>query len=296
VPEVSRPQIQENGTQSIKTGETNMFRYIIGGLAAISIFSSTLCTAAVKVTPQLTQELMLKSGVKKQVEQLPALVLYGMDQAIQNSQQSLPPGIYENLKLAVLSSFRAGPILNKVQLNIENNLNKYDVEAILQWLKSPLGEKITKLEESAATPSAYEAMESMKEKLLQDTARVKRTRKLDEAIKGSESLLSLAVNTQKAIATSIASELAPDDPGLFEQIVEGTMAGRKQLESVIKDNTLVSLLSTYRALKDDEIDKYIDFASSDLGRRYHKTIIDGINSGFLSASRNVGKLFVQALR
>ena len=274
----------------------NMLRYIIGGLAAISIFSSTLCSAAVKVTPQLTQELMLKSGVKKQVEQLPKLVLYGMDQALQNSQQSLPPDIHANLKLAVLSSFRAGPILNKIQLNIENNLNKNEVEAILQWLKSPLGEKITKLEESAATPSAYEAMEAMKEKLLQDSARVKKIRKLDEAIKGTESLLYLAASTQKAITTSMAAELAPDDPDMFEQIVEDTMGGRKQLESAIKDNTLVSLLSTYRALKDEEIDKYIDFASSDLGRKYHKTIIDGINSGFLSASRDVGKLFVQALR
>jgi hypothetical protein len=239
--------------------------------------------------------LMVKSGVKKQVEQLPKLVLYGMDQALQHSQQSLPPDIHANLKLAVLASFRAGPVLNKIQLNIENNLNKNEVEAILQWLKSPLGEKITKLEESAATPSAYESMESMKEKLLQDSARVKKIRKLDEAIKGTESLLYLAVNAQKAITASMAAELAPDDPGMFEQIVEDTVGGRKQLESVIRDNTLVSLLYTYRALKDDEIDKYIDFASSDLGRKYHKTIIDGINSGFLSASRDAGKLFVQAL-
>ena len=125
--------------------------------------------------------------------------------------------------------------------------------------------------------------------------RIGPARKLDEAIKGTESLLYLAVNAQKAITTSMAEELAPDDPGMFEQIVEDTVGGRKQLESVIKDSTLVSFLYTYRALKDDEIDKYIDFASSALGRKYHKAIIDGINSGFLSASRDAGKLFVQAL-
>ncbi len=273
-----------------------MFRYIIGALAAISIFSSTLCSAAVKATPQMTQALMAKSGVNKQVEQIPMLMLYGMNEAIQQSQQPIPPDVFENLKQAVLASFRADSMLEKIQQNIEKNLNTYDVEAILQWLTSPLGEKITKLEVAASTSSAYETITSMKDELLKDTARVKKIRKLDAAIKATESSVDLALNTQIAVASSMAAAFAPDDPALFDQIVKSTEAGRKQLETVVKEQTLVSLLYTYRTLKDDEIDKYIDFASSDLGRRYQAVMNDGLNSGVLSASREVGKSFGQTLR
>ena len=273
-----------------------MFRYFVGALAALSIFGSTLCFAAATATPQLVQALMSKSGVTKQVEQMPLLVMYGIDQAFLHSQPSLSPDMYVKLKHAAVSSFRAAPILVKIQQNIENKFNKYDIEAILQWLTSPLGEKITKLEESASSPSAYESMQSMKEELLKDTGRVKKMRKLDAAIKATESSVDMAMNTQIAIASSMATALNPDDPTLNDKIVKSSMAGRKQLESDVRDKTLVSLLYTYRTLKDGEIDKYIDFASSDLGRRYQEVITDGMNSGFISASRDFGKLFVQTLR
>ena len=137
-----------------------MFRYVIGGLVAISIFSSTFCSAALKATPQMTQALMIKSGIKKQVEQIPSFVLYGMDQAYRESQPPLPAEVYGELRQAVELSFRADSILKKCQENIETRLNKYDVEAILQWVESPLGVKIIKLEEAGSSIGAYQAMES----------------------------------------------------------------------------------------------------------------------------------------
>lgn len=273
-----------------------MFRYFIAGLVAVSMFSSTLCSAAVKATPQLTQALMDKSGITRQVEQLPMVVLLGMEQTIQQSQQPIPPEVLENMKQAVLSSFRADTILKKIQQHIDKNLSKYDVDAILHWLTSPLGERITVLEVAASTTSAYETMESMKEELLQDAARVKKIRKLDAALKASETSVDLALNTQIAVASSMAAVLAPNDPSVSDQIVKAAKAGRPQMAAAMKEKTLVSLLYTYRTLKDGEIDEYIDFLTSDLGRRYQQVMTDGVNNGVVSASREMGKTFAQTLR
>ena len=272
-----------------------MIRYVIWCVAAITISSSTFCSAAVKAMPPTSQLLMTKSGVNKQVEQLPSMMLYSLDQAYEESKSPLPPGAYEKLKEAVASSFSADSILASIEQKIDDGLNKYDIEAILQWLESPLGVEITKLEESASSASAYESMKLMKEGLLKDAARVEKIKKLDAAIKGTESSLDLAINTQIAVASAMAAVLAPEDPTVLDQIIKGSMAGRKQMESSVKDMTLVSFLYTYRTLKDDEIDRYTKFLSSDLGRRYVEVMKDGLDTGLLRASRDLGKSFAQTL-
>ncbi len=273
-----------------------MLRYVIGGLAALSIFSATICSAAVKATPQMIQELMVKSGIARQVEQLPTMMVYGFDQALRQSAQPLPADVVNNLKQAATASYRAEPILVEVRQNIDRKLSKYDVEAVLRWLSSPLGEKITALEVAATTPSAYEAMEAAKSELLKDAARVAKMQRLDRAIRATESDVDLQLNTQIAIASSLAAAFSPGDPTVLDDISRAAQADRKELEAEQKEKTLVSLLYTYRTLKDEEIDRYIDFAISDVGSRFQDAVMEGLSSGIVNASRELGQALARTLQ
>lgn len=284
-----------NETES-KSEEYSMSRYVTGGLAAILIFSSTICFGAVQATPQMIQDLMVKSGIKEQVEQLPKLVVYGIDQAIKQSSRPIPADVAAKLKQAAASSFRADAILDNVRQSIDKNLSRYDIEAILHWLTSPAGDKITRLEVAATSPGAYESKNSMKEELLKDTARVKRIRRLDAAVRVTEASVDLMMNIQIAVASSLAAAVAPGDLTLVDQFAKAVQSERNEMVSVMKEETVVSMLSTYRTLKDDEIESYIDFATSEIGSRYHDVVKEGFDRGIVNAYRELSKTLVQTLR
>jgi hypothetical protein len=273
-----------------------MTRFWIGCLAVTALFSSTVCSAALRATPQLTQELMAKSGLNKQVANIPKLVLYGLDGARRQTEQPLNLEVYENLKSAILSSFRPDEILKTISQHVDSDLNKYDIEAILQWLDSPLGRKITALEESTSTPEAYLSMMSRKDELLKNTARVEKMKALDAAIKETEFNLDLQINMQIAIASSIAAALVPDNNMVFERISAAAEAGRSKMEPHVREETLVSQLYTYQTLTDAEIDRLIAFSSSDLGQIYYDATSQGFKIGFMNASRKLGKALMQIYR
>jgi hypothetical protein len=273
-----------------------MRRYVFLVVAFLSLVLSITSFAMQTPTPQQTQSLIKSSGVKVQVGQIAALVQYGIDEAMQDAGLPVPPQVDAALRQAVASSFNATIFLNEVQRSIENGLSRQDVEAVLQWLDSPVGKRITRLEEAGSSPAALAEMESMKVQLLKDADRVKLIKRFDAAIKGSEYSADLMMNVQVAMATSMAAILAPDDPTVHEQIFAAVSANRSQIELEARDKTLQSFLYTYRSLNEEELNRYIDFISSGVGVRYHEVMKQGMNSGFLSASRSVGKTLAQTLR
>jgi hypothetical protein len=234
--------------------------------------------------------------VKVQVGQIAAMVQYGIDEAVQDAGLPLPPGVDTALRQAVASSFNATLFVDEVGKSIGSGLSRYDVESVLKWLDSSLGKRITRLEEAGSTPAALAEMEALKVQLLKDADRVRLMRRFDVAIKGSEYSADLMMNVQVAMASSMAAVLAPDDPAVHEQILAAVSANRSQVELEARDKTLQSFLYIYRTLSEDELNRYIDFISSPVGTRYHEVMKEGMNRGFLRASRSVGKALAQTFR
>jgi len=262
-------------------------------LMAVLVLNAGLCMAAEKkADPRSIETLMVKSGLNKQLEQVGPMVQAGMTQQNQGSN-ALSPKKMNELSGLTARAFDAQVLREKVQKHLQANLSEADIQAALSWLRSPLGEKITKLEEDASTPAAYAEMQNMAGKLAGNAGRVELARKLDNAVKATEAGVAVALNIQTAMIAALTSGAAPEKRPTMENIEKEVIKNKGQIQSVIEQGTLLSFLYTYRSLSDAEIGKYIDFAGSASGKKYHAVTSEGVAAAVTSAARVMGGLIAQ---
>jgi hypothetical protein len=258
-------------------------------MTALVLYAGLSTAGEKKATPRSIETLMIKSGLSKQLEQLPPMLQAGMAQQNQGPKALSPEQINELSGLAA-SAFDAKVLKENVQKHLQANLSETEAQAALAWLSSPLGEKITKLEEDGATPAAYVEMQKMAGSLTKNAGRVELTRKLDKAVKGTETGVAVALNIQTAMIAALTSEAAPEMRPTMENIEKEMIKNKGQIQSAIEQGTLLSFLYIYRRLSDAEIAKYIDFANSASGKKYHSVTFEGLNAAMTNAAHVLGSL------
>ncbi|HWQ96208.1 MAG TPA: hypothetical protein VN368_02430 [Candidatus Methylomirabilis sp.] len=260
----------------------------------ISVFSLLVvpvtCFAEEKLNDHLTQTLMHKSGLKKQIDQIPALLQYELNQQ-QQKHKNLTDEDFNRISKLARQAFDAKSIYDDVQVYIESNLSAYDIKTVLEWLESPLGKKITKLEEYSSTIEAQGEMELIAPKLLEEnknSARIVKIKELDNLTGATEASVSTVLNIQLAMMTSMSAATNADNQPSFEEIQDLVGRNKLKIQAAMETMGQIQFLYTYRTLTDEEIDMYIKFAGSESGKKYHSITSKGINYAFVLAARGFG--------
>lgn len=240
-----------------------------------------------KADPQMVQTLMNKSGLNRQLEQMPLLIQAGIAEANQETQ-ALSPQAVDELSSTAAVAFDPQVLKKNVQKHILENLPEDDMRAAVTWLNSPLGEKIKQLDEKTETPEAYQAMLKMAEKLTGNRARVEMVKKLDKAVKATETGVAASMTTQAALIVALTSKMKPDKRPSFEAIVNMVAENRGELETAVEQQNILGFLYSYNELTDGEIGQYLQFAESASGRKYHTAVADGFNNALAAAARTLG--------
>lgn len=274
-----------------------MFRKI----TILSIFLSFLCfqetiaSAQNDLKEQLTLELMKKSGLEQQIVHTPDVlktaVASNFRRALRTKNNSTNE-ITNKIQSVISKSFRPEIIKSVISTHMETELDITDIKAVLEWLDSPLGKKITLLEEEASTAEAYKAMATTIPVLKEKTdynKRLQLMRELDNNIKATDSTLERELNMQIVSLTAMSSAFPtmslPSTEALKENFKSYSTNMRQQISSTIMMNSLY----TYRQLRLDEIESYIGFIKTDYGERYHRIVHEGINKAFLYCGKQFGK-------
>jgi hypothetical protein len=240
------------------------------------------------------QDLYKKSGLSQQVEQLPALVKVGFDQAQEKENregQSLPKAAYETITMAITGSFDPQLISRYLTRRIHDELTENEIREVLQWLDSPLGKKITSLEVASSTPEAYKEMQVALKSSQGSQSSPKRHSLIDginQATKAVESSTNLAINMQIAVTAALVSALPSPHSPTMADIREVVERNRPHIEKEISGEVFQNALYTYRELTDAELEKYLAFIKSDVGVRYHEVVTKGLNDAMLECSKRSG--------
>lgn len=240
------------------------------------------------------QALFGKSGQEKQLEQLPLVIQSFFEKASQADKniQKLPGNISLIMKASIQEAFKPASLKETVLAEMRAKLTAQDIKEVLDWLDSPLGKKCTRLEEDASTPEALAKMQQYAAQIKNappTEERLNIIRKLDSAVKGTESGVDIAINGQIAIALATISTLPVEQRRSLESISGELEKNRPQLEAMVRSQVLLSYLYTYRSLTDDEIQQYIEFAASPAGSRYHSVTEQALKKAFLEGSVRWGK-------
>lgn len=233
-------------------------------------------------------EIFFLSGLEEQL----ALIGDGLGEALAPQVQQLPPAQSETIQRVVLSEFNADTLQRGVEGHLEKAHDPRHAERVLEWLRSPLGRRISKLDIAATRPEGMRAMQAYAEALAVSPApatRVALVSKLDAATGMTD--FTIEATLASAMATAVGINGAqPSAQRVDEtQLRAAVEAQRDVLRPEIQKVTMVSMLYSYQSLSDEDLADYVAFSESAPGRWYHDVVKRALLSTLTDASSRVGR-------
>ena len=244
-------------------------------------------------------ELMHKSGLWKQVGQVQAQVKAGAKQAQADARagkggHTMSDEDFGKMALAMEAAFAPARMQEAMSRELAAQLAVEDEAAALRWLSSDLGKKFTRIEEESG--EVANAMKSEQEApayfATVPKARVEKFQRLADAIKVGEGSAGMVINMTSAIAYGMALADPTGDPrGMAKAIRDRLDAQRPQLAAIFEQRAIQSFAYVYKDVPDADIDRYVAFAETPAGRRYHDASMKAYDVVITRASIEMGRLF-----
>jgi len=216
-------------------------------------------------------ELLEKSGIKFQVEQLQTTVRQQIE-IMERQMGPLPPGRKATLMEASHKALEPKKLLTELAEGIDGLLEPEHRREIVKFFDSPLGRKVVAADKSLASPEFLEKMENegaaLVEKLMKDHSRLALIQSLDKATIATD----LATDTNLACGLALEWALInnsdmPDKPG-FEQLQKFYADSRPATKMQMAQMVLAGYAYGYRNLTNEELTNYLAFANSPAGKRH----------------------------
>jgi hypothetical protein len=283
----------------MKTRGLRMMKILIQ--VVLILLLAPLCSHAADRDNAMVQELFSKSGLEKQLNNLPLSIQAAFDQAEQQDRylRSLPKRVTEIIKTQARESFRPKNLKPIIFGELSSKLNSNDIRKVLAWLNTPLGKKCTRLEEAASTPEAYAAMQEYTDSLKKTPPTAERLdalKKFDSATRITETSIDSVMSMQVAVAFAITATLPKEQQMSLERIAAEIEKNRSEIEPDIAAQTLVSLLFTYKSLTEAELSEYTAFVSSPAGVKYHDVTSGALKKAIMNGSFAWGTAIGEALK
>jgi hypothetical protein len=221
-------------------------------------------------------KLMSFSGLNKQVAQFPGMVRVGVEQARQQGSP-IPDAEFVEVQRLIEGAFQPSEILSAIGKEIKSGISESEAKDLLDWYESGLGRRITKAEENASTPAAYQEMTKEAQSLLSDEKRVKFAKKIDSLVNATDMTMQLQEKIGVAVFTAISTVMNPDQQvniGLFEAQLS---AQEQQVRANIEQLVIVSFVYCYKDIDIGSIEKYIKFLERSSTRKFNDSVIKGMN-------------------
>lgn len=172
-----------------------------------------MCLAGLGHADDRVDELMIKSGAERQVAAIPEMVLSSFQERFAQDDH-LSEQEKASIMAKVASSFKAEILQTTVKQYMRAGLGDEDIVTILEWLSSPLGVRITQMEEVASTPEGYDQMMAYVTALEDSPApqeRVDAISDLDTAARMTGAMVDIQFAVTKAMMTSIGQASGQGD-------------------------------------------------------------------------------------
>ncbi|MBW2072990.1 MAG: DUF2059 domain-containing protein [Deltaproteobacteria bacterium] len=263
------------------------------------LFLLPLAVHAQSPEDALMNELYVKSGMEKQVEQFPLIIQAGFDQAVARDEhlQRLPQNITADIRRLIKQSFTEELFKKTMLEEVATEMSRADIKQVLQWLDSPLGKKCRQLEEAATTPEILNEIQAYAIKMQESPpskARLRLVQEFDAVTQATEANVTISMNTQFAVTAAIVATLPPEAQIPPDEIMGELEKVRADLKAMLRPQVIMSILYTYRTLSDDELERYIEFSKSRVGSKYQKVTISGfkkaLTDGAIRWGHSIGKL------
>jgi hypothetical protein len=211
------------------------------------------------------------SGVKPQLVTIPAK----LGPEFRPRRGALNAEDAAALEQIVGRNFAADRLYTQIRTEFRRRADARKLAAVADWLRSPVGRKITALEVAAGLePEAGQKMLAFAPggRSGPTPARVALVERIDWAAGVTDGALESVLAVARAMATAVNRALPPDERQTSAQIEREIQQLRGQTRARLAQATTMFMLYEYRSVDDDELQQYADFLASDSGHWYSATM------------------------
>ena len=194
--------------------------------------------------------------------------------------------------------FDAERLYNQVRAEFKRRADARKLVDVAEWLRSPLGQKITALEVAAG----LEADAARRATAFAPggrggpaAARVALVERIDWTAGITDGALESMLAVARAMAMAMNRALGPDERQTSAQIERQMQQLRGQARARLAQSTIAFMLYQYRSLQDDELQQYADFLASDAGRWYTATMSKAMNRTVAVAAQRAASEVIRAI-
>jgi hypothetical protein len=241
------------------------------------------------------ERLLRLSGISKQLAQVEPGLMAALEEAGSPEEGALDDRVGQILATAFSTAYAPERLQESVRASLPRLLDESALAAALEWLESDLGRKVAGLEEAASSPEENAIQREQAQAQLAGLPPARRAQidRLSQAIQLTESTVSIMIQVNVGLVRGL-SEAAPE-LGIDPEIVAANLqAQREQLAAALEPELVGSLAYTYRTLEAAELERYVGFAESEPGRRYHAATIAAVEQAFATAAELAGTLIADA--
>jgi hypothetical protein len=244
--------------------------------------SSCVSRAAPPADAAKIDRLIEGAGIAHSTRQILPNMVSGMSA----QQEGVPPALRAAMIEAAGQAFQPGPMIETIRSRLGAGLNGKELDDTLAWVDSPVGRRITSVENAASEPAAMSGMEAFLKELEQrppPQSQLDLVVQLNVMTGAVEMTSSMIEGIALATALGINASLPVEQQAPFDVL-------RKQLAAAMPDTRLqaaqmvtVYALYAYRTLSEKELAAYVDFMKSPSGTAYAKAALAAFNAAMLDA-------------
>ncbi|MBW1799739.1 MAG: hypothetical protein JRJ85_03310 [Deltaproteobacteria bacterium] len=244
----------------------------------------------------LARKFLDLSGLEKAIPMLGQSALSGLSAQQQKTQ--LPIAVYQRLLSLVKRSYGFLKIKGKLLEQIAENMDPLRAREVLEWLESPLGLRITALEENASTKTVERNRAAFAKNIRNDPPDPERLAlygRFEKAVGTAEAVADLITVSYEGIARGV-NKTMPVDTRMDSETIERELANtRSAALDKYRESSKIDFLFTYRDLSDEELETYLAFAESKVGRWYHGMLFKSLNAVQSRVSEDMGEGIVEVI-
>lgn len=194
--------------------------------------------------------------------------------------------------------FDADRLYGQVRGEFKRRADARKLVEVGEWLRSPLGQKITALEVAAGLETdAAQRMLAFAPggRGGPPAARIALVERIDWTAGITDGSLESSLAVARAMAMAINRALPPDERQTSAHIERQIQQLRGQSRAKLAQTTVAFMLYQYRSLEDDELQQYADFLAGDAGRWYTATISKAMNRTVAAAAQRAASEVIRAI-
>lgn len=197
------------------------------------------------------EDLLLASGLKQTLSQLPQKLMAGVKQS---GKPKASPAIRKAMEDAVAASFSAQAFLDRAAAALKKDFEQKRVQALLKDYSTPAAKRMVGLEQALPSPKEFARFASSAAAARPSPQRTGLIKRIDAATRASDLAIEVAFSSMKGLAVSAAGgaqKAAAVDKAIERQRAAST--------DNIRNATLLNLAFSYRNASDAELEAYAKF-------------------------------------